>query len=203
MISRLKRLLRHVREEKDLRDYVTIFKIGVYMLLLTFSLVPIGIASQQLNQDKACLVDLSFDREFCDNINSPAYFDDARKTMVLQRTASFTNINLIIMTVFGIISSLIYGYLLDRHRKHFKLIMSLPLIGSLISYLVWIMFCIFFDTSKFQRVSTFDEIVRAVFNLFTHFLNFRIELDAALLCSDNIDRRPVSNRNQQFCLHRE
>lgn len=130
--------------------FLKMLKIEVYFFLVFFCLNLQIVTNTQLMEDKLCLNELKYSREFCLSTDSEELLNDHRKYILLEETTSMNNIRTIIEVVPSMFLALFGGYWVDRYPRHIKFILSLPVIAEMTKMIILTINCYFFDLSKFS-----------------------------------------------------
>lgn len=138
---------------KELLELINLLRIDVFMFVYIFGYMLPNVTLNQLVQDKVCLNELKYDRNFCLNLQAAEPQFEIQKNRVLEYATTLKNYQTLIATTPGVVLSLFIGYWIDSYPSHLKYLLSAPAVGAIIQALLVIYDCIYFERRKFNNLS--------------------------------------------------
>ncbi|XP_015786047.1 uncharacterized protein LOC107363352 [Tetranychus urticae] len=130
-------------------SFLKLTKLDPYLFLQVFAIVMQGVTITQLAEDKMCINQLHFPKEYCLTLTSNHSENaETTSTSILVHANSLKNWQTAIDTIPSSIVALFLSYWLEKYPHYLKAIMLLPNLGAILSILILLSNAFLFKVSS-------------------------------------------------------
>ena len=129
-------------------NFLKLLKFDIYLFLQCVAIVMQGITITQLAEDKMCINQLHFPKEYCLTLTSN-HSHEASTQSILVHANTLKNWQTAIETIPSTIIALFLSFWLQSYPHYLKTLMMIPCFGCIIQIIIFLTNAFFFKVCKY------------------------------------------------------